>query len=322
MSGPAETLVPSELDGERTDRVVAALFELTRSEARRLVESGEVTVEGRVAVAAERLAVGMRVAARLPEAPSHLVSQPVPFDVVWEDPDVLVVSKPAGIVVHPGAGVAKPTLVAGLVERYPELAGLADHRWGLVHRLDRDTSGVLLVARTATARERLQGELRRRRITRTYAALVAGTPAAVRGTVDAPIGRDPRSPTRMAVIGEGRPARTHYRRLAAWRDAALLEVTLETGRTHQIRVHLASIGLPVVGDRTYGPRGRRHRADPGRQWLHALRLEAAHPTSLGVRIVAEAPPPGELTAAIASLGPPDVGELPEWLARTSPPQPS
>lgn len=201
------------------------------------------------------------------------------------------------------------TLVEGLVHRYPELGELADHRWGLVHRLDRDTSGLLVVGRSAAAFQTLQEALRVRAVGRTYLALVAGAPDGARGTIDAPIGRDPHQPTRMAVLAAGRPSRTHFRRLASWDDATLLEVRLETGRTHQIRVHFASIGHPVVGDRTYGGRRATHRADPGRQWLHATRLQFVHPVSGDpIDVVSEIPP--DLRSTLEALGPPDAGELP------------
>ncbi|NIT98487.1 MAG: RluA family pseudouridine synthase, partial [Actinobacteria bacterium] len=193
----------------------------------------------------------------------------------------------------------------------PDLAGLEKYRWGLVHRLDRDTSGLLLVARSAATFELLQEELRLRRIERTYLALVEGIPEGGRGTVDAPIGRDPHHPTRMALVGDGRPARTHFRRIAAWRDAALLEVHLETGRTHQIRVHLASIGHPVVGDRAYGGRRGRHRGDPGRQWLHASRLVFGHPVD-GRSVQVSSTPPDDLRAGIAALAEPEIGAVPDW----------
>ncbi len=303
--------VPDELDGVRADRVVAVMFDLSRAAARRAIDQGAVRVEGRILTPAERLAAGQEVAADLPETAPALVATPVPFDVGYADDDVLVVEKPPGIVVHPGAGTTAPTLVAGLVHRFPELMDLEAQRWGLVHRLDRDTSGLLLVARTVAAFTALQSALKERRISRRYLALVDGTPASAKGTIDAPLGRDPHHPTKVAVLRGGRPARTHYRRLATWPAATLLEVDLDTGRTHQIRVHMASIGHPVVGDTAYGGRRGRSPGDPGRQWLHAARLEFAHPAT-AVPVVVASPPWPDLAESLARLGPPESGALPTW----------
>jgi 23S rRNA pseudouridine1911/1915/1917 synthase len=311
MSREAVAVVPPDLDGVRADRVVAVLFDLTRSEARRAVDEGRVRCGGTAVTPSQRLAAGDSVLAELAGPEPALVPTEVAFEVAYEDEALLVVNKPPGVVVHPGAGTGAGTLVSGLVHRYPELGDMADARWGLVHRLDKDTSGVLIVARTAPVHRALQDDLRARRVARTYVALVAGAPEASRGTVDAPLGRDPRHPTRVALVAGGRPARTHYSRLAVWDDAALLEVALETGRTHQIRVHLASIGSPVIGDRTYGGRRGAHRADPGRQWLHALRVGFVHPVG-GHPVVVEAPPPRDLLAALAVLGPPAAGAVPPW----------
>lgn len=334
MSGERRHLVvTADLVGMRADRVVATLAELPRTRVRRLIEAGLVTVAGEGVDPAQRLAVGTEVAVVVAEEDRRVVPEDVPFTVVFDDDHLLVVDKPAGVVVHPGAGTTSGTLVAGLLHRYPAQAELEDQRFGLVHRLDKDTSGLLVVARTADAHRRLQSRLRRREITRSYLALVAGTPPAATGTIDAPIGRHPTNATTMAVSKAGRPARTHYRRLAGWPVAALLEVTLESGRTHQIRVHLAAVDLPIVGDRTYGRRramaapagvsdpataGRRHPADPGRQWLHATRLEFAHPAT-GQAVDVEAAVPEELSTALARLGPPLAGAVPR-LAKPSPVQ--
>jgi 23S rRNA pseudouridine1911/1915/1917 synthase len=227
--------------------------------------------------------------------------------VALELADVIVVDKPAGIVVHPGAGNVTGTLVAGLLHRFPELALLGEqHRWGLVHRLDKDTSGLLLVARSPEMHEYLQAELQNRRVERTYVALVAGQLEAATGTVDAPIGRDPLQPTRMAIGRSGRPARTHYRRMAAWTEVTLVEVTLETGRTHQIRVHLASIGHGIVGDRVYG-RGPDAPGDPGRVWLHATQLRFPLPTGETRKVTAEIP--ADLRQSLHELGKPALGSI-------------
>ena len=253
-------VVPAALDGERLDRVVSLLTGCSRSAAAELVGAGAVDLDGTVAVAGKvRVAKGQVVVVR-PGAAAHSAAPEadaaVPVVVVHEDHDVIVVDKQAGVVVHPGAGNERGTLVAGLLARYPELAGVGDPtRPGLVHRLDRETSGLLIVARTATAYDTLVAALAARHVTRRYAALVWGVPEPPQGIVDAPIGRSPRHPLRQAVVAGGRPARTRYTVRTVYTapaPVALLDCELETGRTHQIRVHAQAIGHPVVGDRDYG----------------------------------------------------------------------
>jgi len=308
--------VPPDLGGERLDVVLARLARVSRTRARSWIDTGEVEVDDRPARAADRVRPDQVVTARIPPLAEGIVPEPdVPFRVVAEDDALLVVDKPPGVVVHPGAGNERGTLVAGLLARFPELARLgAERRWGLVHRIDKDTSGLLLVAKQPEVFDALQQALRERRISRTYLALVEGRVAAATGTIDAPLDRDPRHPTRVAVRPGGRQARTHYRRLAVWDrpPRTLLELRLETGRTHQIRVHLQAIGHPIVGDRVYG-----HPATPpGRTFLHAHRLTFRHPTT-GATVTVEAPLPDDLAAVLESLGPPDRGEVPE-AARESP----
>ncbi len=245
-----------------------------------------------------------------PEVVPAVAAEPVDFDVLYEDREVIVIDKPAGIVVHPGSGHELGTLAAGLLNRFPELEGVGDEgRWGIVHRLDKETSGVLMVARTERAHAALRRALQRREVGRRYLALVLGVLRIPTGTVDAPIGRDPRRPTRMAVVRDGRPARTHYERMAEWvgADRSLLAVRLETGRTHQIRIHLASIGHPVAGDRAYG--GRSTTSRPGRMWLHAAELGFAHPGT-GKQVVIRAPLPEALRTSLTELGPPTSGNIP------------
>jgi 23S rRNA pseudouridine1911/1915/1917 synthase len=279
---------------------------VSRAVARRIIEAGDAAG---IDAPAMRLASGTAFAVRLPAAEPELQPEDVPFQVAYESPDVLVVIKPPGVAVHPGAGRTHGTLANGLVARYPELAELGEtYRWGLVHRLDRDTSGLLMVARTAAAHQQLQAELKARRVGRTYLALAAGRFDASTGTIEAPIGRDRRHPTRMAVQADGREARTHYRRLAEWADVTLLEVTLETGRTHQIRVHLASIGAPLVGDGTYGA-GLVAAGDPSRIWLHATRLRFPDPET-GREVVVAAPLPSDLRDSLEALGLPLRGNAP------------
>ncbi|MBT8213625.1 MAG: RluA family pseudouridine synthase, partial [Acidimicrobiia bacterium] len=217
--------------------------------------------------------------------------------------DVIVVDKPAGIVVHPGAGHATGTLLAGLIHRFPDLVEMGEERrYGLVHRLDRDTSGLLIVARTPAAFDRLTAALAQRSIGREYEALIHGHLEAATATVDAPIGRDPHRPTRMAVRSDGRPSRTHFARRADWSDVSLVDVRLETGRTHQIRVHAASIGHPVVGDGHYDGRRKTSVSSP-RSFLHARRISFVHPTS-GDPIELEAPLPPDLRSVLVELGEP------------------
>jgi 23S rRNA pseudouridine1911/1915/1917 synthase len=293
--------VPPDLGGERADLVVARLAGVSRSVARRLVDEGAARVGGAPVRPGERLAAGTVVEIdALPEQRS-LEPEPVGFAVPYEDEHLAVVDKPAGVVVHPGAGVAAGTLAAGLLHRWPGVRGVGDEgRWGIVHRLDRDTSGLMVVALDDEALRGLRAAVKARRVERTYLALVTGIPAAPTGTIEAPLGRDPRRPTRFRVDPAGRPARTHFRRLAAWpqQGLALLEVRLETGRTHQIRVHAAAIDAPVYADPVYG------RAVPGRRiWLHAVRLGFDHPIT-GARVEVESPPPADLREVLDGLGEP------------------
>lgn len=292
--------IPADLAGERADKILAEVAGISRQQARLLIEgTGGVTIDGRRVAANQRLA-GKVIDYPLVEPPQVLAAEPVPFAVMYEDRDLLVVDKPAGVVVHPGAGQTSGTLVAGLLARYPELAGVGQEgRWGLVHRLDKDTSGLLIVARTEAAYERLVTELRERKVRRRYLALARGAMDMPTGTIDAPIGRDPVHPTKKTVAADGRPARTHYRLLRTVSDYSLLEVTLETGRTHQIRVHLAAIGHPVMGDRTYS---RKPESIPVRRmFLHAAFLEFEHPVT-GAAMALESPLPAELAGILDKLG--------------------
>ncbi|MDP8958223.1 MAG: RluA family pseudouridine synthase [Actinomycetota bacterium] len=298
-----------ELAGLRADKVVARLAGVSRASARRLIEEGQVEVEGVAVDPRQRLKLEALVEIEISPGVPVLEAEQVPFSVLFEDEEVAVVDKPAGVVAHPGAGRHSGTLAAGLLHRWPEVEGVGEeHRWGLVHRLDRDTSGVLLVARTSQAHRSLQRDLAARRVERHYLALVHGELAAPTGTIDAPIGRDPDRPTRRAVVRGGRRARTHYQARVAWRALSLLLIKLESGRTHQVRVHLSSIGHPLVGDRTYGSPGPPG-ADPGRTWLHAARLSFRHP-SRGEWVEVRAPLPADLRASLEALGEPAWGSVP------------
>ena len=306
---PFTAPLPDALDGERLDRVVAMLCDLPRATAAELVDAGEVRVDGTVQRRRSfRVHEGQQITLDVPAPPPEAVVEADPavhIDVVHEDDDVIVVDKPAGLVVHPGAGNRTGTMAHGLLARYPELAQVGDPgRPGIVHRLDRDTSGLLVVARTPEAHAALTDALRLRTVTRRYRTLVWGHVTEPRGTVDAPIARSPREPTRMAVVVGGREARTGYEVVARYDQP--VEVTelvclLETGRTHQIRVHLQAIGHAVVGDTRYG--GARPSLPVARQFLHAEHLAFRHPSS-GERIAADSPLPDDLAAVLSGLGPP------------------
>jgi 23S rRNA pseudouridine1911/1915/1917 synthase len=226
------------------------------------------------------------------------------LDVVYEDDDILVVNKPAGMVIHPAHGHREGTLVNALLARYPNLVVGDAGRPGIVHRLDRDTSGLIVVAKTRSALEHLRWQFKSRQVQKTYQALVHGQPPAPEGIVEAPVARDPRHRKRMAVVAGGRESRTRYRVLEDLGDYSLLAVSLETGRTHQIRVHLAWLGVPVVGDRMYGPERSARRAVTTmgleRQFLHAWRLSFEHPSGKGA-VDLEAPLPPDLQQAINVL---------------------
>jgi 23S rRNA pseudouridine1911/1915/1917 synthase len=299
--------VPNLLDGVRTDRAISMLTGLTRSASSALVAAGAVQLDGAPIVKGSVvLEAGQRLVATLPiVGPDVLVAEPdVEVRVVAEDADFVVVDKPAGLVVHPGAGHLHGTLIAGLLARYPELAGLADLdgssplRPGVVQRLDKGTSGVLVVARSARGFASLAAQLQSRTVERRYAGLVEGDVTDDDGVVDAPIARSLRTPTKMAVRAGGRPARTAYhvvRRLDG-PTRTLLELRLETGRTHQIRVHLAAIGRPIVNDPRYGRR-REPGLDEGRVFLHAEVLGFDHPAT-GERVVVTSALPDDLAAIL------------------------
>jgi len=308
-----DVTVPAALAGARVDRVVSLLSGLPRRAVADLVETGGVRLDGRrVTTRSRTVQRGQRLQV---DVPPELVDTPVPdqsvtFAVVHEDAELVVVDKPAGLVVHHGAGHQGGTLVDGLMARFPDLVGLAEAggddpgRPGIVHRLDKGTSGLLVVARTPGAYRSLSRQFRTHVAAREYLVLVAGAVEADEGTVDAPIGRSTRQRTRMAVTARGREARTEYRVIRRLRDpvpATLLEATLETGRTHQVRVHLAAIGHPVIGDERYGRSAARPRAvvadmAPGRLFLHAFRLSLDHPS--GGRATWSAPLPDDLAGVL------------------------
>lgn len=305
-----EVEVPAALAGERVDRAVALLGSVSRAEAARLVDAGAVVLDAAVVpTGSTRLRAGQLLAVELraeePVALSALPPAEVP--VVWEDEHLCVVDKPAGLVVHDGAGVGtEPTLVASLVARCPSIAeaGGEPGRPGVVHRLDKPTTGLLVVAKTAGAREALAEQFRRHEPDRRYLALVDGVVAEPIGVVDAPLGPSRAKRTRRAVVADGKPARTHYRRLGVGPWASLLECHLETGRTHQVRVHLSAIGHPICGDLEYGWRRSAWRTEgeaPGRPLLHSWKLSLRHPCT-GEQLSWEAPPPHDLARAALAAG--------------------
>jgi 23S rRNA pseudouridine1911/1915/1917 synthase len=303
MSDPPEPVtVPAALEGERVDRAVALLTGWSRADVQALLERHAVRVGGRAVGKSHRLAEGDLVEIDdVPTGEEPPAPEPVPLVVVAEDDDVLVVDKPAGLVVHPGAGHTTGTLVNGVLAHAPQVAAVGDAmRPGIVHRLDRDTSGLLVVAKSARAYESLVGQLQAHTVERAYVALAWGHFAAPRGVVDAPIGRSEARRTRMAVRDAGRPARTRYEVVETFDHPACsrLECRLETGRTHQIRVHLAAVGHPVVGDATYG--GARQTLPLDRPFLHAATLAFDHPAT-GARVQFTAPLPEDLQRVLDGL---------------------
>jgi 23S rRNA pseudouridine1911/1915/1917 synthase len=266
---------------------------------RRLIDEGGVLVNGEFTKASYRVALGDAIEVHLPEDPDpEPKPEPIALDVVYEDDDMVVINKPAGLVVHPAPGHEGHTLVNALLARYPALSSQGGERPGIVHRLDRDTSGLILVALNQAAKRALQAQFKERTVTKTYLALVEGVLEPPSGAIEAPIGRDPRDRKRMAVVTKGRPARTTYQVREYYDRFTLVEVGLETGRTHQIRVHMAAIGHPVVGDAIYG--SRTQDLPIGRQFLHAWRLGLTHPAT-GDRLTYTAPLPPDLWSALAHL---------------------
>jgi 23S rRNA pseudouridine1911/1915/1917 synthase len=298
--------IPDALDGERLDRVVALITSESRTHAGELVDGGLVLVGGTVVTTRSRkVRAGDVVEVRYDPGARSAIPRADPgvaVPVVYADDDVVVVDKPPGLVVHPGAGNRDSTLVNGLLARYPQIASVGDpERPGIVHRLDKGTSGLLVVARSERAYDALVSQLSDRTASRGYVALVWGHVDPPHGVVDAPIARSDREPTKMAVSSHGREARTHYDRTATYdepKPTSVLTCHLETGRTHQIRVHLAAIGHPVVGDDRYG--GARGPIRVERPFLHAATLAFDHPGT-GERVEFSAPLPDDLAAVLATL---------------------
>ncbi|HEU0088590.1 MAG TPA: RluA family pseudouridine synthase [Pseudonocardiaceae bacterium] len=297
--------VPDGLDGMRVDAGLARLLGLSRTVAAGLAEAGAVLVDGSPAVKSDRLTAGAWLVVTLPEPQRPAVprAQPVPgLQILHEDADLVVVDKPVGVAAHPSPGWVGPTVLDGLAAAGVQVStsGAAE-RQGVVHRLDVGTSGLMVVARSERGYSALKQAFRERAVAKHYRALVQGHPDPTRGTIDAPIDRHPRHDWRFAVVAEGKPALTHYEVIEAFPAASLCDVTLETGRTHQIRVHFAAVAHPCCGDLTYG-------ADPtlaqrlglSRQWLHAAHLGFPHPAD-GCWVEFTSPDPPDLSGALDVL---------------------
>lgn len=301
-----EEEVPAALAGERVDRIVAIIADVSRSDASKLIEAGGAEVDGTVCTSGKtRLSQGQRLVVDLSRVPVVEPPRPDPsviLDIVHIDDDVIVINKTAGMVVHPAPGHDSGTVVNGLLALFPEIAGVGEpQRPGIVHRLDAGTTGLMAVARTERAYEALVSALADHEVGREYLAIAWGHLDAPSLVVDAPIGRDPRDPLKMAVVNDGKWARTHVSREAEFNqpiDASLVRCVLETGRTHQIRVHLAAIGHPVVGDATYG--GARSAIKVARPMLHAERLSFVHPFT-GEEMSWDAKLPSDMTSVLESL---------------------
>ena len=294
--------VPETLAGLRLDKALARMFpEHSRNRLQKWLRDGHVRLDSRAARPKQKIWGGERIELHAQPDPTETAfrAEPIALEIVYEDEELLVINKPAGLVVHPGTGNWQGTLLNALLHHAPQLAAIP--RAGIVHRLDKDTSGLLVVAKTLRAQTELVRQIQARTVKREYLAVVHGV---VRqdGEVAAPVGRDPRSRTRMAVVGTGRPSLTRYKVARRFADATLLECSLATGRTHQIRVHMQSLGHPLVGDPVYGGKRRGESKAIGlrRQALHAARLEFSHPIS-GARRRFTAPPPADLRALLDSL---------------------
>ena len=298
-------IVPADLDGARLDRAAAALLPAhSRSFVARLIEEGRVAVAGRaVTKPSHRVAAGDAVDVEVPPpAPTDVVSQDLPLTVIHEDDDIVVIDKPAGLVVHPAAGHADGTLVNALLFRVKDLSGIGGElRPGIVHRLDRDTSGVMVIAKNDAAHRALTAAWSS--VRKEYLAVVYGIPKKSRGVIDAPIGRDRRNRKRMAVVADGRRAVTEYEVVEPLRHASLVRCTLRTGRTHQIRVHLKSIGHPIIGDPLYsGPQWRGIPDKRLQKAISAFPRQALHAARITIpQGMFEAPMPDDMRELIAAL---------------------
>jgi 23S rRNA pseudouridine1911/1915/1917 synthase len=297
--------VPDGLEGERLDTAMARMFGLSRTRAAEVIESGAALLDGAPAAKSDRITGGAWLDVTLPPPPTvpTAIPEPVPgMSVRYEDTDIIVVDKPVGVVAHPTPGWTGPTVIGGLLGAGHQIttSGAAE-RQGIVHRLDANTTGVMVVAKSERAYSWLKSAFRERAVEKVYHALIQGHPDPLRGTIDAPLDRHPSGDGRFAVVAGGRPSVTHYDTLEAFRAASLVEIRLETGRTHQIRVHMSAVRHPCVGDLLYG-------ADPTladrlgltRQWLHATALAFAHPAD-GRQVRFESPYPDDLSRVLEAV---------------------
>jgi len=295
-------VVGPEGEGGRLDVFAAALADVTRSRAGALIREGCVAVDGAPqAKAGFKLKPGMAVAVTLPPpAPVAVAAEDIPLDILYQDDDLAVVFKPSDMVVHPAAGNAQGTLVNALLMHLDNLSGIGGEiRPGIVHRIDKDTSGLLLVAKNDFSHVALSEQIKAHSVQRAYRAIVIGGFREDEGTVDGPIGRHPTDRKRMAIVPGGRSATTHWTVLERLRGATLIEARLTTGRTHQIRVHMASIGHPVLGDPVYGPKRSPYPVEGG-QLLHAFRLGFVHPRT-GEELLFEVDPEPRFTYWLEKL---------------------
>lgn len=303
MNHPRELRLPDHA-GERLDSALSETLGVSRSRVQQSMLQGLIKVGGAEVGKSYRLIGNETISVLpLPEKAYRMEAQPIPLHIVFQDADIAVVSKQAGLVVHPAAGHLDGTLVNALLYALPDLGKVGEEvRPGIVHRLDRDTSGLMVVAKHEEALVRLQAMVKRREVKRWYLALLHGTPPSTSGTIDAPVGRDQRDRKKMAVTGDGRPAVSHFKLLEALPGYSLVEVELVTGRTHQIRVHFSHIGHPVAGDRVYGRLGEKDRL-PGldRQFLHAWRLDFEHPLN-HEPLSFKDPLPDDLAKVLKNLG--------------------
>ena len=305
MSEPRLLPVPESLEGERVDAALAKMLGLSRSAAADLISSGSVTLDNQTVLKSHRVSTDQMLEVTLAEKRDALEVVATDVDdlrIVYEDTDLVVIDKPAGVAAHPSVGWTGPTVVGALLAKGVRIStsGAAE-RQGIVQRLDVGTSGLMMVAKTEVAYSRLKQAFRDRAVHKVYHAVIQGHPDPFEGTIDAPIGRHPKAEFKFAVMNEGKPSVTHYKLLEAFASASLIEVILETGRTHQIRVHFSAFKHPLLGDTMYG-------ADPTlasrmkleRQWLHAVRLSFMHPTS-GEQVCFESPHSEELQQALELL---------------------
>lgn len=305
MSETRTFLVPDGLQGERVDVGLSRLLGISRTRAAELVSRGKVLVDGQAPARSERLFAGSTLEAEIPPLPTAIELVPsrvAGMDIVFEDADIVVVNKPVGVAAHPSVGWHGPNVLAGLLDAGIQITTSgAQERRGIVSRLDVGTSGLMVVAKSEIAYSVLKNAFRNRLVDKTYLAICQGHPDPMRGTIDAPIGRSANHDYKYAVMASGKPSITHYDVIEMFPGAALVETKLETGRTHQIRVHFSALGHPLIGDPLYGSDPvLAKRVDLKRQWLHASGLGFEHPTS-GKRVTFEAPLPGDLAHALAVL---------------------